>query len=397
MATAQENAIAVAERVSAATRRWTAEVDRNSRFPHESVAELRNGGLLALMAPADLGGGGGNYQLLARVAGVLGEGCLSTAIIWAMHAQQVLTLAEHGRPHNDDVLESVVRDGSLVASVTSESGTGGELFTAQAPLRQEGGRLHLRRSAPIVSYAAEAQYFLVTMRACADAAPNDVRLAVVSRDDGDIRVTGSWDALGMRGTQSVPLTIDVHIDDPRVLDESFRALAVQTFVPAGHVGWSAAWHGAAVGALRRYVRWLRQRNSQRATRLDSDLILSRLAELRSRLDPIGALVDKLALRLDRFRQENAPAACYEDPTHQIELNNLKIVGSEATFRVVDDLVQLAGLDEGYRATGVVGLEQVFRDLRSASLMYGNERLRQANGRLLLVENSSASALWSPES
>ncbi len=368
MATAQENAIAVAERVSAATRRWTAEVDRNSRFPHESVAELRNGGLLALMAPADLGGGGGNYQLLARVAGVLGEGCLSTAIIWAMHAQQVLTLAEHGRPHNDDVLESVVRDGSLVASVTSESGTGGELFTAQAPLRQEGGRLHLRRSAPIVSYAAEAQYFLVTMRASADAAPNDVRLAVVSRDDGDIRVTGSWDALGMRGTQSVPLTIDVHIDETRVLDESFRALAVRTFVPAGHVGWSAAWHGAAVGALRRYVRWLRQRNSQRATRLDSDLILSRLAELRSRLDP-----------------------------HQIELNNLKIVGSEATFRVVDDLVQLAGLDEGYRATGVVGLEQVFRDLRSASLMYGNERLRQANGRLLLVENSSASALWSPES
>ena len=77
-------------------------------------------------------------------------------------------------------------------------------------------------------------------------------------------------------------------------------------------------------------------------------------------------------------------------------HNLKITGSEVTFRVVDDLVQLAGLDEGYRTSGAAGLEQVFRDLRSASLMYGNERLRQANGRLLFIENGSASALWRPE-
>jgi acyl-CoA dehydrogenase len=391
----RKDVIALANQVGSVTRRWTAEVDRQNRFPSESVNELRNSGLLALMAPADLGGGGGNYQLLAEVAAALGQGCLSTAMIWAMHAQQMLTIADHGRPHNDDVLTSVVRDGSLVASVTSETGGGGELFTAQAPLRFDGARLHLTRSAPIVSYAAEARYYLVTMRASPEAGLNDVRLAIVSRDDGEVRVTGSWDALGMRGTQSVPLSLDVHIDINRVLGEPFRALAVQTFVPAGHVGWAAAWYGAARGALRRYVGWLRQRNRQRAARLDSELILSRLARLRARLDPVGALVDKVALGLDRLRDERAPVGCYEDPTHQIELNNLKIVGSEVAFRVVDELVQFAGLDEGYRSTGSMGLEQVFRDLRSASLMYGNERLRQANGRLLLVEDGPTSALWSP--
>lgn len=394
MSTAAENAITLAESVSTAARGWSADVDRSNRFPRESVAELRNAGLLALMAPADLGGGGGNYELLSRVSGILGQGCLSTAIIWAMHAQQVLTLTEHGRPDNDDVLKSVVRDGSLIASVTSESGTGGQLFAAQAPLRREDGRLHLTRSAPIVSYAAEAQYFLVTMRASPEAGPHDVRLAVVSRDDGEIRVTGSWDAMGMRGTQSVPVELDVHIDEARLLPEPFRAVAVRTFVPAAHVAWTAAWHGAAMGALSRYVGWMRQRNSERSARLDSDLILSRLADLRARLDPVGALVNKLALRLDGFRNERAAASCYEDPTHQIELNNLKVVGSDVTFRVVNDLVELAGLDEGYRATGTLGLEQLFRDLRSAGLMYGNERLRQANGRLMLVENSSGAALWS---
>jgi acyl-CoA dehydrogenase len=391
---AAANAIAIAKSVSNASMRWSAESDRKNCFPHESVAELRNAGLLALMVPADLGGGGGSYRLLAGVSGTLGQGCLSTAIIWAMHAQQVLTLAEHGRPENDDVLTSVVRDGSLIASVTSESGTGGQLFTAQAPLRRENDRVHLSRAAPIVSYAAEARYFLVTMRASPDAGTHDVRLAVVSRDDGEIAITGSWDAMGMRGTQSVPLILDVQIDEARVLREPFRSLAVRTFVPAGHVGWTAAWHGAAMGALRRYAAWMRRRNSEGSARLDSDLILSRLADLRSRLDPVGALIEKVALRLDRFRQEGVPAAAYDDPTHQIELNNLKIAGSEVTFGVVNHLIELAGLDEGYRATGTMGLEQLFRDLRSASLMYRNERLRQANGRLLIIENSSAATLWS---
>jgi acyl-CoA dehydrogenase len=394
MTSSAENIVAIAESVSALARRWSADVDRENRFPREAVDELRKHGLLSLMVPADLGGGGADYESLARVSGILGQGCLSTAMIWAMHSQQVLTLAEHGRPDNDDVLLSVVRDGSLIASVTSESGTGGQLFTAQAPLRSEDGRIRLTRSAPIVSYAGEARYFLVTMRASPEAGPHDVRLAVVSRDDGEIQVTGSWDAMGMRGTQSVPLSLDVCIGEARLLPDPFRAVAVRTFVPAGHVAWTAAWHGAAMGALTRYVGWMRQRNSQRSARLDSDLILSRLADLRAQLDPIGALVDRVALRLDRFRSEGAAQSCYEDLTHQIELNNLKVVGSETAFRVVNDLVELTGLDEGYRAAGTIGLEQLFRDLRSASLMYSNERLRQANGRLMLIENSSGAALWS---
>ena len=395
MPTTQQTTIALAEAASATARRWTTEVDSQNRFPHEAVGELRDAGLLALMAPAELGGGEGSYELLAQVASILGEGCLSTAIVWAMHSQQVLTLADHGRPNNDDVLASVVRDGSLIASVTSESGTGGQLLAVQAPLRIDAGRLHLVRAAPIVSYAAEARYFLVTVRASAEASPHDVRLVVVSRDDGNIQVTGRWDAMGMRGTQSVPLSLDVHIDQARMLDETFRAVATRTFVPAGHVGWTAAWHGAARGALSRYVRWLRRRNSEGAVRLDSDLVLSRLADMRARLDAVGALVRQVALRMDRLRTERAPSARFEGPTQQIELNNLKIVGSEITFRVVDDLVQLAGLDEGYRASGATGLEQVFRDLRSASLMYGNERLRQANGRLLFIEDGPSSTLWSP--
>ncbi len=381
--------ITLAREASAELQRWAADVDQSNRFPHESVERLRSAGLLALMVPTGLDGGRGSYRLLSQVAAILGDACLSTAIIWAMHSQQVLTLVDHGGPNLAGAVETVARDGCLIASATAERDGGGRLFSVQSPLVRQGDQLRLERSAPTVSYAAAARYFLVTMRAAPDAPLNDVRLVLVDRQDGGIQIEGSWNALGMRGTQTVPVRFDLTLDPSRVVAEPFRSLAIRTFIPAGHVGWAAAWYGAASGALRRFVRWLRTRGSQRAARLDSDLLLSRIADLRARLDPVGALLDRMANRLDEYRDNRVPIERLAEPTHQIELNNLKIVASEVTFGVVDELVQLAGLREGYLANRELGLERVFRDLRSASLMFGNERLRQANGRLMLLEPTPA--------
>jgi alkylation response protein AidB-like acyl-CoA dehydrogenase len=364
---------------------WAGEVDRQRRFPTESVDALRSRGLLGYMVPRELGGSGGTYTGLATIAATLGQGCLSTAIIWAMHSQQVVTLADHAQSSLADVLRSVAADGSLIASVTSEAGGTGQLLAVRSALIPEGDKIRLRRSAPIVSYAGEARYYLVTMRR-SDAAPAlDSRLVLVDGSRSGLTVGDEWNALGMRGTRSVSASFDVLLAPECTLAEPFPSIAARTFIPAGHVGWTAAWYGAASGALRRYVQWLRTRGSQAQVRLDSDLLRSRLADLRARLDPIAALLGRIAARLDRWRSDGVSLDRYHAPSHQIELNSLKIAGSEAAFHVVDELMQLAGLREGYLEGSELGLERVFRDLRSASFMYGNERLRQANGRLLLVE------------
>jgi acyl-CoA dehydrogenase len=51
------------------------------------------------------------------------------------------------------------------------------------------------------------------------------------------------------------------------------------------------------------------------------------------------------------------------------------------------------LAQGYMKNTALDLERVFRDLRSATLMYHNDRLLGANGKLILVENSGAEAIW----
>ncbi|MEN8220420.1 MAG: hypothetical protein ABFS56_29545 [Pseudomonadota bacterium] len=137
------------------------------------------------------------------------------------------------------------------------------------------------------------------------------------------------------------------------------------------MGWTAAWYGGARGAFRRFVSQLRGGKRK----LDSDLFLSRLARLRVSLDLLEAMLNQTTERVQRLRQNQATLKEYEEITHNIGLDNLKIAGSELAFSIVDGLIELSNFNQGYLKNEPLGLERVFRDLRSASLQYKNDRLR----------------------
>ena len=371
---------------------WAADVDARNRFPHESIEALRQAGLSGYFIPKNTGSQA-DFRTYCAIAAVLAEECLSTALIWAMHCQQIAILVDHGEPEHKHVLAEVERTGALVASVTTEIGKGGDLLTARSPLLPEGGRVRIRRVAPVVSYAEHAEFFLMTMRSGEDRPENEVSLVLVARQDGGMTVTGDWDAMGARGTRSVPAVFDLVVDQSRVLKKPFRQIALQTLVPAAHLGWSAVWYGAARGAFHRFVRQLRRPENRSKWQLQSDLFLSRLSELRVSLDLMEAMLNQVAGRIDSLREANADPECYENITLNISLNNVKVAVSRLAFELLDRLVELCGLAHGYLKNTPLEIERVFRDLRSATLMFHNDRLLGANGKLILVENSPAQAIW----
>jgi acyl-CoA dehydrogenase len=374
-------------------RQWAADVDANNRFPSESVEALRDAGLLAFMVPAQFGGQGGNMRALWRIAAVLGEECLATALIWSMHSQQVAVLADHAHAEQAELLRHIATHGLLIASVTTERDKGGDLLTAHAPLVREHNHWRVRRFAPIVSYGAEADMYLITMRSGEDRLPHDVSLVLTTPEDGLVTVEGDWHAMGMKGTRSVPMRFDTLVDANRIIGQTFRQVALQTMIPIGHVAWSAAWFGAAGGALQRFIERARTSRGPGAWDLHSDLFTTRLARLRLWLDLLQSMLEQITTTLDAWRLVQAPMHQYEDITHNIALNNLKVASSELAFAVVHNLMELAGMRHGYLQHNDLGLERVFRDLRSGSLMYHNDRLIQTNGNLLLIERTPMSRVW----
>ena len=102
------------------------DVDRNARFPSEALEALRGAGALSAAVPEGLGGEGASLDTVARCCFELGRRCSATAMVFAMHQIQVLTIARHldGAPWFEAYLRELHQEQRLIASVTSEVGTG---------------------------------------------------------------------------------------------------------------------------------------------------------------------------------------------------------------------------------------------------------------------------------
>jgi acyl-CoA dehydrogenase len=282
------------------------------------------------------------------------------------------------------LLPRIARGELYVGSVTTEPGKGGHLLTGVAALADDGGVLRLERNAPVVTGGEEADGFLITMRAAESARENEVTLLYADRNQLGIDPNGTWDALGMRGTRSIGMRLSGAIPQRQVIGKpgEFRTIAVESMAPVGHLAWAACWLGTARGALAGLVALIRSPERPHGLDVRSDLVAERLARVRMDLEVVGAYLHRVRDEVLALRERGATM---DNPATQIHLNTLKVVAAEQTFSAVDRLVQLGGMSLGYRRGSAIPLERNFRDLRSASLNYANDRLLIATGGLTVLD------------
>ncbi|MEU7575499.1 acyl-CoA dehydrogenase family protein [Micromonospora sp. NPDC049240] len=377
----------IAHRMQPLLAQHASAADASARFPEESLKALRASGLLGLLVPRSYGGLGGGLRDLAEVGVILGAGCTSTAMIWAMHCQQVDAVVRFGSAElRQRVLPEIARGACYLGSVTSERMKGGDLLTSASALVADGERFWLNRDAPIVTGGMHADSYLVTMRSAPEASPNRVTLVWADRASLTVEQRREWNTMGMRATESVGLTLRGFVDRGAVIGEEggFRAIALESFVPVGHIAWAAVWLGAARGGLARVATSMRSREQSSVPAAQSDLAQARLADVRTKLEAVSAYLWQVVAEVEQLRSaRQRPDA----PATQIHLNTLKVLASTLTYQAVDECVQLVGLAHGYRRDSELRLEAVLRDLRSASLNLSNDRLQVTSGALGLVDTS----------
>ena len=66
-----------------------------ARFPAESIDALRAVGALSAPVPEALGGGGASLSAIAACCQELGRACGASAMVFAMHHIQLLTIVRH--------------------------------------------------------------------------------------------------------------------------------------------------------------------------------------------------------------------------------------------------------------------------------------------------------------
>ena len=315
------------------------DVDARSRFPSEVLAALRDVRLLSAPVPLELGGGGCGIRELAELCSTLARACGSSAMVLAMHYVQVACLARHAMSSAffKDYLRELADRQLLLASMTSETGTYGEMRTSLCAVTRENGRFVLEKDATTGSYCAQADAILATARRSPDAPATDQVLVLVKSDDCTLSQTTTWDAMGMRGTCSPGFKLNSQGPEEQVLPVPFADIAAQTMVPYSHILWSSLWWGIAADAVSRASELVRSAARKTPGALPHNAVP--LAQVSAELQATRHNWLTIASELDELEAQS------EEGRRQLngigwalKLNHLKIGASEAAPRIVHQVV-----------------------------------------------------------
>jgi acyl-CoA dehydrogenase len=359
-----------------------ADVDKNARFPQESIDALKAERALSALIPRELGGEGLDLETVAHACFELGRRCGASAMVYAMHSIMVASIVRHGAgtPWFDEYLRRVAKEQRLVASVTSEVGTGGDLGRSIAAVTPtEPGRARFEKQAPTVSYGAYADDLMTTLRRSPDAEPGDQVAVVTSRDEHALEQTATWDPLGMRGTCSPGYIVRAEFDTDQVMPESLSRVLTESMVPISHLLWSHLWLGIATDAFDRARAFVKASAKGRPDQLPPTAI--RLSQLMSELSLLRAEVSS-ALR-DFVEQDAADRDSLSTMASVLRFNNLKIAASEQAPRICQGAMSVCGI-VGYKNDTPFSIGRHLRDTMSASLMVANDRIHATNAGLLLI-------------
>jgi len=374
-----------AERAAAVASRHADAVDREGRFPAEAVAALKAERLLGLQIPGQFGGEGAGLLQIAEVCSTLGHACSAAAMVFAMHHIKVSSLVIHGLDSawHCRLMERIAREQLLVASSTTEAGIGGDLRNSLCAVETQGETFSLGKDASVISYGAQADLILATARRHPEAATSDQVLVALMADQISLDRTSQWDTLGMRGTCSDGFRLEARdVPVEQILPKPFAEIAAVSMLASSHLLWSSVWYGIATYAVDR-ARAFVQAEARRAPGKVPPTAL-RLAEV---VNAHQAMRGTVVSALRRYEDAHGDADTIGSLGFSVMLNNLKVTVSDMAVDIVRRALSIVGLS-GYKNDTPYSLGRPLRDVLSAPLMIGNDRILANTAKLLLVQKGS---------
>jgi len=245
----------VVERVAALSRdRFAARAaryDADSTFPYENYADLHAAGLHALAVPREYGGVGADPVTYVHALREIAKGCSATALTFNMHSTVTTFLAALATEEQKRrYFGEVVGRGARIASITSEPEQSfRDKFVLNTVFRPTGdGGYRVAGVKQFCSLGDAADYFFVTgiLEGQSSARDGVVSAMIPSRDAG-VKIEGTWNATGMRGTISHTIRYDCAVAAANVVGRpgEYLTIDLQGFA----LGYAAVYLGIGEAAF----------------------------------------------------------------------------------------------------------------------------------------------------
>lgn len=340
--------LATASALAPALRAAAERHDRDNTFVDDEIAALRSSDLLAMLVPADLGGGGATLGDVGAVLAELARACPATALTFSMH-QHVLAAQvwRHRRGLPAPVLTKVVNDRVLLVS----TGASDWLASNGQVTSVDGGYRVTARKMPASGCLAGT---IVASSARWDDAPGGpqvLHFAIPFATEG-VSIEPTWDTLGMRGTGSHTVVFD-DVVVPEEAVSLMRPADVWHPVWATVVGVAlplimAVYVGVAEAAVDAALPLARPRRGRPGVAAQTGRMLTDLTIAR---DTVRAMLDHAGdLSFD------------PTPEHASMSLTRKVIATDACLATVRTALDLGG-GAAYGRTEII--ERLFRDVHAA--------------------------------
>ena len=316
--TMRERARTIAPALGA--RKFETHAARN--VPAESIAALREAGLLRVLQPKAWGGVQGDPSLFFDIQNILGEECASTSWVYGVLCVQTLLLARFDKRAQADVWGE--DPDTLVCSSILPMG---QMTSVEGGYRMTG-----RWS--FASGSSHAKWILVAGRE-EGAPPPALRVLLVTMED--VRIIDMWDTFGLRGTGSNDVELDdvfvpayrTYLPDPGIAynpgltypeGELYQLPWMHIF--SGCIANHAI--GVARGGLKAYLKRARTKVSPLtgAAMKASPLVITAIAELEAEIDAAEAVFRRnFAVLADHVRRKE-PLAMSEALRFRVQMTSI---------------------------------------------------------------------------
>ncbi len=339
-----------------------AELDRDQRYPWETIAKLVEHGFTGLFLPKQWGGQGASLTATVAAVETLGAHCASTAAIMCAYQLGAFPLLLAGTDAQKDFYLREMAQGRATSFALSERIAGSDAAAIEATAVREGDGWRLRGEKYWIGNGGASRYYVAFAKTDPAAGGRGISAFMVDKEQPGAVIDELNDKMGIRGTQTSNLKLDVVVPDSARVGELHRALrlALQT-LNVGRIMVSAQCLGLALACYREASARAVQRKTFGAPIIDNQGIGFMLADMATEISAARMMLYQAAAAYDRGEDVSNLGAM------------AKLFTSEVSHRAADNAVQIWG-GLGYCKPTVA--ERLYRDQRILEIYEGASEIQR---------------------
>ncbi len=342
-----------------------AEIDKQERFPQETVAKMAEMNLLGIPFPEEYGGAGMDNLSYAQCVEELSKVCASTGVIVSAHTSLCAWPIFHfgTEAQKEKYLKPLASGEKLGAFGLTEPGAGTDAAGQKTVALDKGDHWLLNGSKCFITNAGPADIYVVFAMTDKEKGNHGISAFIVEKGMKGFSVGKHEEKMGIRGSATAELVFeDCALPKENLLGEVNKGFKIAMMtLDGGRIGIASQALGIAEGAIAETVEYVKTRMQfgKRISQFQNTQF--ELAQMQANTEAAKLLVYQAASAKDAHQPYSHLAAM------------AKLVAAQNASDVTRRCVQLFG---GYGYTRDYPLERMMRDAKITEIYEGTSEVQK---------------------